>query len=765
MKIIHIGCSDLSHGIGGIGIAAAGFAQAEARAGHEVEFLYTDHKPEPIHIDGVTVKAFRYSTIIGNKIEWSAEFYRYMASILPDVDVVHCHGLWRWPHLIPAYIKIKNYKLVCSPHGVFSADAMRFSPFAKKISLALLGQGAMLKRVDIFHATSEAEADQIKSRGLSQPISLVPLGVEPTNYTPMKKNGDKLRFVFLGRIHKIKGIELLLESWSRTLGSKADCELHIVGPEEDPEYTSELKKFLSNSNITNVYFQGVLRGPDKINFLLSCDILTITSHSENFSLVVSEALSLGLPVIATEGVPWPRLNEKECGWWISRNSDTLGALLLKIHTIPREEILAMGQRGKSWMEEEYSWSTVTNNLLSDINSLKSITLEPCSLVQLKRIGASIAEVKKLYRYVKIYGLRRALFKAAGRKRIGKASLFSGNILSRPKTVGVIGCGQFAFASLGALLEMYAPARFARCFDINPIAQTSFENFFDIDKKTTHIEQIFSDPSINLIYVVSNHATHADYAKKSLEAGKTVYVEKPMAVTWEQLSQLSRIIGNNFEKIYCGYNRPFAGAIKRLKKFYDGSKTPLTLNFYIVGHLLAADHWYRNSNEGGRICGNIGHWLDLAVHILAWGELPDKWKISLIASDDKLKDENVTIVMVSERGDIITWTLTSRNDPFEGVNESVMLQWGSLSAKIDDFREMKVWQDDVYKKYSYWPKDVGHRSAILQPFTKDDNKASRWHEVKLSTALMLRIEEMLFQNESQIEFSFSEQIAEHNIFIT
>jgi predicted dehydrogenase len=376
----------------------------------------------------------------------------------------------------------------------------------------------------------------------------------------------------------------------------------------------------------------------------------------------------------------------------------------------------------------------------------------------------LIEVKKFIRYVKIYGLRRALYKAAGRKRVGHSAYFSGNLKNRPRRVGVIGCGQFAFASLGAMLEMYAPARFARSYDINKAAQQSFEKFFGISKTTADVADICSDESIDTVYVVSNHATHAGYAVQLIKAGKVAYVEKPLAASWKQLSELTHLVGADFRKIYCGYNRPFSAAIGQLKEMCTAAEAPLTLNFYIVGHFLGPDHWYRNPSEGGRVCGNMGHWLDLAVHILAWHKIPDQWAITVVASDEKIKDENVSIVMVSERGDIVTLTLTSRSEPFEGVNESVMLQWGDLNAKIDDFRDMKVWKNDFYRTYSYWPKDVGHKRAILQPFTADENKSQRWHEVKMSTVLMLRIEEMLLLGENQIEFSFAGQSAKHDVHI-
>ncbi len=95
------------------------------------------------------------------------------------------------------------------------------------------------------------------------------------------------------------------------------------------------------------------------------------------------------------------------------------------------------------------------------------------------------------------------------------------------------------------------------------------------------------------------------------------------------------------------------------------------------------------------------------------------------------------------------TFTSRSEPFEGVNESINFQQDELIAKIDDFRVTKIWRDNYYKKIIHWPKNNGHKTAVLQPFNSEVIRS--WEEIENSTMLMLHIENMVSSQESKSRF--------------
>jgi predicted dehydrogenase len=189
-------------------------------------------------------------------------------------------------------------------------------------------------------------------------------------------------------------------------------------------------------------------------------------------------------------------------------------------------------------------------------------------------------------------------------------------------------------------------------------------------------------------------------------------------------------------------------LKKKFRVLDIEDGQFTLNCYISAHDLPDDHWYHNPKEGTRICGNVGHWIDLMVHVYNWRNyLPEKFTVQIAYSDLKETDNNITISITTPDGDLTSITISSRSEPFEGINETINFQYDTLIAKIDDFRRMTVWNDDKLDKKRYWPKDVGHKRSVMQPF-RDDNRDL--NEVIASTELMLHITEMVRNTETEKE---------------
>jgi predicted dehydrogenase len=268
-----------------------------------------------------------------------------------------------------------------------------------------------------------------------------------------------------------------------------------------------------------------------------------------------------------------------------------------------------------------------------------------------------------------------------------------------------------------------------------------------------VAAIFADPDIELVYVASNHASHTDYAVAALLAGKDVVVEKPVAVSVGQLRRLVEARRQSGRRVFAGYNRPFSAAVADLKASVGTPSGPLTLSCFVSGHVLPESHWYRRPGEGTRICGNVGHWLDLAVHLLGWRGLPDRWRIVIGWSNPEQRDDDVAITLMSEAGDLVNIVLTARTEPFEGINESINVQWGDTIGKIDDFRHQTLWRGSGLRQRRYWPKDVGHRRAILQPFATTTPRA--WSEIEDSTLLMLHLMEMVQSATPMSTFSFAQ----------
>lgn len=366
--------------------------------------------------------------------------------------------------------------------------------------------------------------------------------------------------------------------------------------------------------------------------------------------------------------------------------------------------------------------------------------------------------KKVLRYIKIYGVARTLTKIVGRLR-PKFKLWA--ILSFPKymrsgkRVGLIGCGHHAFSSIAYYLTTSTDSKLSFALDVDQKASSSLAyayNVVDVTDEYTPGKCGVDLPDI--VYISSNHATHTQYAVEYLSMGCDVYIEKPISINYEQLNLLSEAVRASDSDIFVGYNRPHSPSIGIIRKYASDNEMPFTLSCFITGHFIPDDHWYRDPAEGTRVVSNLGHWIDLTTHILFWSsDLPEYLDIVISYSNLATPSDNIIVSFVSSRKDLINMTFTSRSEPFEGVNESINFQQSDLIAKIDDFRTTKIWKGDMHKKFSHWPKNNGHKAAVLQPFRNTPKR--EWDEIEQSTRLMLHIEDMVINKSKESRFVFSQ----------
>jgi predicted dehydrogenase len=362
-------------------------------------------------------------------------------------------------------------------------------------------------------------------------------------------------------------------------------------------------------------------------------------------------------------------------------------------------------------------------------------------------------LRKILRFISIYGIIRTLFKVAGRMRAPIPIwwlLYLRYPIKRGRRVGVIGCGQFSFSAIAYFLAASTKCRIEWCCDIDDDAAKSFASAYGLNKYSNECTQFLKDT--DLVYIASNHASHTGYAIECLKAGCDVYIEKPISTTWEQFEKLLVIASETKKNIYVGYNRPHSPSINLIKQNISDNTLPFTLSCFITGHFIPEDHWYRDPKEGTRVCGNLGHWLDLAVHIIYWsGKTLESISINITYSDKITPSDNFSVALSTPRGDLISLTFSSRSEPFEGVNESINFQQGNLIAKINDHRHTQLWIDEKYKSKRYWPKNVGHKCAILQPFMESNKR--EWDELVVSNKLILVITDMVKNLETSNIYKF------------
>lgn len=349
---------------------------------------------------------------------------------------------------------------------------------------------------------------------------------------------------------------------------------------------------------------------------------------------------------------------------------------------------------------------------------------------------------KIFRFFKIYGFYRTLIKVVSRTEFKFLRLFflMFFIGRKRSSLSLIGCGQFGFSTISYFLLREKGNLFLECYDLKP-KRSKFTSYFFGYKHSVNLETLFGNPKLRYIYIASDHFSHCDYAIKALNMGVEVYCEKPIIVNWEQFDRLVNAIQISTGNFFAGYNRPFSKSVQFVKEYIINCQFPISLSCFISGHFIEANHWYREERQGTRICGNVGHWIDLMINLMSSrGEIPGNFEIAITYADKVAFDDNLVISFSTDYGDVVSIFITSRSEPFEGINETINIQCSDFICKIDDFRSIQIWKGSKHVKKKFFPKDVGHKKAILQPFSKVKERDVK--EVVISSYLMLMVKDLV-----------------------
>lgn len=279
--------------------------------------------------------------------------------------ILHQHGIWTGTSMVTnKWRKILDRPTVVAPHGSLEPWCLKISSWKKKLALVAY-EKENLSRATCLHCCSEQEYNSLRQFGLKQPIAIIPNGIdlESSNNT-----GDSIRFrnkynilnqsrilLYLSRVHPIKGLPLLINAISQIAESFEDWVLVIAGIDENG-HESELKQMVTRLGLRErIKFIGPLFGEDKTDAFTSADLFILPSHSENFGVVVIEALYHGVPVITTKGTPWKELADYQCGWWTDVDSTDIANKLTQAIKLSPKALKEMGRKGKCLVETKYSW--------------------------------------------------------------------------------------------------------------------------------------------------------------------------------------------------------------------------------------------------------------------------------------------------------------------------------------------------------------------------------------------------------------------------
>jgi predicted dehydrogenase len=277
---------------------------------------------------------------------------------------------------------------------------------------------------------------------------------------------------------------------------------------------------------------------------------------------------------------------------------------------------------------------------------------------------------------------------------------------------VIGCGIFGFGVVGYFLTKAHGKVIRGALDHNRDRAASFFQRYGLDYYTTDPEELIGDPGIDLIYIASNHASHAEYAIQALERGKAVHIEKPHAVNESQLRRLCSTMRKTGGKVRLGFNRPRSPLGRMIKSRLDAQSGPAMLNWFVAGAPLPRDHWYFDPEEGGRVLGNLCHWTDFIFQMT-----PPEKRFPIVIQPTKFDqpDENIAVTFRFGDGTIGAITFSAMGAPFEGDKERFTAHRSECLIAMEDFHRMVVEVESEKRVIAPFFRDHGHDANMRESY--------------------------------------------------
>lgn len=310
------------------------------------------------------VAVSRSSPVLRLALPIRRELQRIFRSNRPSV--VHSHGLWAPAgHWASRAARRHGIPLVIHSRGMLEPWALDHKVWKKRIGMALF-QRSDLDAARVLIATSSQEYENIRKLGLRQPVAVIPNGVDLAvslglGDELLRQPGRVRSVLFLSRIHPVKGLRNLMHAWARL--APHEWRLRMAGPDEGG-HLAEVMALARRLGISeSVEYVGEVDGERKSAMYWDADLFVLPTFSENFGVVVAEALAHGLPVITTRGAPWADLETHRCGWWIDIGAEPLADALRAAMALGDEERQAMGDRGREYVRR-YDWNVIARDTVA-----------------------------------------------------------------------------------------------------------------------------------------------------------------------------------------------------------------------------------------------------------------------------------------------------------------------------------------------------------------------------------------------------------------
>lgn len=271
-------------------------------------------------------------------------------------------------------------------------------------------------------------------------------------------------------------------------------------------------------------------------------------------------------------------------------------------------------------------------------------------------------------------------------------------------VGFIGAGNYASSMLLPFLAERDDVQLAKVSTRKSLSAVNAQRKFGFAEAGTDLDAVLEDPSIDAIFIVTRHSSHASLTCRALEAGKAVFVEKPLALRGDELDQvLATVAATGNDRLMVGFNRRFSPMFQQARQHFGKVVGPVLAQYSVNAGPLAADSWYRNEAEGSRFVGEGGHFIDT----VSWFMGAEPTQVTAMPAGPG----NVQVNLHYGDGSLATVTYFVNGHP-RLPKEMFQAVAGGKVARLDNFRQVTVWAGRrAWKARSFSSPDKGQKAQV------------------------------------------------------
>lgn len=259
------------------------------------------------------------------------------------------------------------------------------------------------------------------------------------------------------------------------------------------------------------------------------------------------------------------------------------------------------------------------------------------------------------------------------------------------SVGIVGAGNYAKMTFLPAMKKAGFDNIAAVTSNSGLTARHLAERHEIDLVAPDVESMFGLSAVDTVFVLSRHDSHAEITSKALEAGKHVFVEKPLALSDVELDSVLASLQDSGQQLWVGFNRRHSECVATARLALGADGGPLVINYRVNAGRLPATHWYKDRRQGGRLLGEVCHFLDVAAWIV--GSPATKVVAMGGHNAEALLEEDLIATLAFADGSVATVTYAEHGHASTSKERLEVLGRGH-SVLIDDFQRLNIDGKDV-----------------------------------------------------------------------